>query len=332
MKIAPCTFQLVFVHLNISCMLWELKSSPHFGLSSCTVFHTNSTVLLFLRQKKHHMVSLLLVTTFVVNSGAVAPELGGTTAWHSHDPEPDETKVHLDLDLCSNKGTFTSNRCPSRTAIACWSQDATSNWWCLGEAMIGTRAASGLPWDVACVAESYSGACTYGHGARERQAHLLPKLMSWDDATAKAKETLKSMTMDQKTSLLQGSGWVPTKWWFDLPRFYYVGNTPAIPELGIPSLNMQDATDGFRTYWTDLKGTVTVWPSVLSMAATWDPIAVQDWAVVLGKSFIGKGANVILGPGVQVQRVARCGRSFEYLAGREETELLGVKGSCRVLC
>ena len=260
------------------------------------------------------MVSLLL-TTFVVNSGAVAPEFG-MPAWHSHDPEPDETKVHLDLDLCSNKGTFTSNRCPSQTAIACWSQNATSNWWCLGEAMIGTRAASGLPWDVACVAESYAGACTYGPGARERQAHLLPNLMSWDDATTKAKETLELMTMDQKTSLLQGSGWVPTKWWFDLPKYYYVGNTPAIPELGIPSLNMQDATDGFRTYWTDLKGTVTVWPSILSMAATWDPIAVQDFAVAVGKDFVGKGANVILGPGVQVQRVARCGRSFEYLAGK----------------
>lgn len=50
--------------------------------------------------------------------------------------------------------------------------------------------------------------------------------------------------------------------------------------------------------------------------ATWDPIAVQDFAVAVGQEFRGKGANVILGPGVQVQRVARCGRSFEYFAGR----------------
>eukprot|EP00438_Fugacium_kawagutii_P010071 Skav224306 [mRNA] locus=scaffold3003:81753:88056:- [translate_table: standard] len=123
------------------------------------------------------------------------------------------------------------------------------------------------------------------------------------------------MSLDEKCGLLQGSGWVPTRWWFDLPKYYYVGNTPATPELGIPSLNMQDASGGFRTYWSELSGTVTVWPSILSMAATWDPIAVQDFAVALGKEFRGKGANVILGPGCQVQRVARCGRSFEYLAG-----------------
>ena len=30
--------------------------------------------------------------------------------------------------------------------------------------MAGPRAASGLPWDVACAAESYAGACAYGTG------------------------------------------------------------------------------------------------------------------------------------------------------------------------
>ena len=146
-------------------------------------------------------------------------------------------------------------------------------------------------------------------------APRLRELLGWGAARERAQETLELMSMEQKTSLLQGSGWEPTKWWYDLPRFFYVGNTPAMPELGIPSLNMQDATDGFRPYWGDITGTATVWPSVLAMAATWDPTAVQDWAVAVGQEFHGKGANVILGPGVQVQRVARCGRSFEYLSG-----------------
>jgi len=181
--------------------------------------------------------------------------------------------------------------------------------------MAGPRAASGLPWDVACAAESYAGACAYGTGARERHSPLLPKLLSWEDSISKAEATLKLMSQEQKTSLLQGTGWEPTKWWFDLPKYFYVGNTPAMPEIGLPSLNMQDATDGFRTYWTELSGTITVWPSILAMAATWDPIAVQDFAVAVGQEFREKGANVILGPGVQVQRVARCGRSFEYFSG-----------------
>lgn len=235
--------------------------------------------------------------------------------WQSHSPAPDEGVTKLDLDICSNKATFTTSRCPSNTLVACWSSDPAADWWCLEPAMVGSRAASGLPWDVACVATDFAGACTYGPIARQRHAPVLPKLLSWEDAKTKALEMVKLMNLDEKCGLLQGSGWVPTRWWFDLPKYYYVGNTPATPELGIPSLNMQDASGGFRTYWSELSGTVTVWPSILSMAATWDPIAVQDFAVALGKEFRGKGANVILGPGCQVQRVARCGRSFEYLAG-----------------
>ena len=48
-----------------------------------------------------------------------------------------------------------------------------------------------------------------------------------------------------------GVGWTKgtlDKWW-------YVGNTPAIPRLNIPSLNMQDSAGGFRTYWPELVGT-----------------------------------------------------------------------------
>ena len=84
-------------------------------------------------------------------------------------------------------------------------------------------------------------------GARERHSPLLPKLLSWEDAISKAEDTLKLMSQEQKTSLLQGSGWEPTRWWFDLPKYFYVGNTPAIPEIGLPSLNMQDAGWWFGT-------------------------------------------------------------------------------------
>ena len=40
-----------------------------------------------------------------------------------------------------------------------------------------------------------------------------------------------------------------------------------------------------------------------------------------GREFIGKGANVLLGPAVNVHRIASAGRNFEYLSG--EDPLLG---------
>ena len=55
----------------------------------------------------------------------------------------------------------------------------------------------------------------------------------------------------------------------------------------------------------------------LRRAATWDPALVLEFATALGEEFKGKGANVILGPSLNVHRVARNGRNFEYISGED---------------
>ena len=62
---------------------------------------------------------------------------------------------------------------------------------------------------------------------------------------------------------------------------------------------------------------LSAWPSQLAVGATWDPELARQYGEALGREFRGKGANVALGPGVNVARVARCGRSAEYLTGEE---------------
>ncbi|CAK9020688.1 unnamed protein product [Durusdinium trenchii] len=64
-------------------------------------------------------------------------------------------------------------------------------------------------------------------------------------------------------------------------------------------------------------GTVTVWPSPLALASTWDEEAVAAQASAIGKEFRGKSANVMLGPGLNVHRISRGGRNFEYLPGED---------------
>ena len=150
-----------------------------------------------------------------------------------------------------------------------WQCNIPHSWWFPIEQGEFSAIHWRSPWGLQMFAISFwDGWLNLQWGARERHSPLLPKLLSWEDAISKAEATLKLMSQEQKTSLLQGTGWEPTKWWFDLPKYFYVGNTPAMPEIGLPSLNMQDATDGFRTYWTELSGTITVWPSILAMAAT----------------------------------------------------------------
>jgi beta-glucosidase len=122
------------------------------------------------------------------------------------------------------------------------------------------------------------------------------------------------MERGEKQSLLRGIGW-DDHW--QLGKWWYVGNTAPISRLDIPSLNMQDGGQGVRTYWDEMVGTVTCWPSLLALAATWNPGSVLEFAAALGEEMANKGANAILGPSIEVQRVARNGRNFEYLSGED---------------
>ena len=56
-----------------------------------------------------------LLATFSALVGAVPAPNFGVSVWQSHAPEPNELVVAVDLDLCSNKATFTNNRYPSAT-------------------------------------------------------------------------------------------------------------------------------------------------------------------------------------------------------------------------
>lgn len=178
----------------------------------------------------------------------------------------------------------------------------------------GSRLQAKVASAVSSSGETVLGAALTQKTQQNNPDETLP--LSWDEAEAEADRVLQYMELGEKNSLLRGIGWTPfpklglKKWW-------YVGNTAAISRLDIPSLNMQDAAGGFRTYWSELVGTVTAWPSLLSLAATWNPDAVHSFAVALGREFSGKGANAVLGPSIEVHRVARNGRNFEYLSGED---------------
>jgi len=159
----------------------------------------------------------------------------------------------------------------------------------------------------------YMAMSTRFHMAESSHTSMTP--LSWDEAYAKAKLTLSQMTRSEKNSMLHST--------MDQAQGWFIGNIPGVPRLGIPSLNMQDNGNGFRTAEDYLIGTVTCWPSSLSLAATWDEQLVRGVSAAMGDEFATKGANVILGPGVFVARVAKGGRNFETLSG--EDPYLGAK-------
>ena len=74
---------------------------------------------------------------------------------------------------------------------------------------------------------------------------------------------------------------------------------------------------GFRTIEPSMVGQVTAWPCLLAVGATWDPSLTEEFGAALADEFRSKGANVILGPSLNVHRVARGGRNAEYLSGED---------------
>ncbi|CAK0800520.1 unnamed protein product, partial [Prorocentrum cordatum] len=133
----------------------------------------------------------------------------------------------------------------------------------------------------------------------------------WSVARKLATRTVAKLTVQERNGLLRG---------LDLPRDYagnYIGSTAAVPRLGVPALKMQDSALGFRTTANDTHNTTTCFPSMLALAATWDEETVGQTARMIAEEFRGKGANVILGPEVNVVRTAYGGRNFESLSGED---------------
>jgi beta-glucosidase len=126
-------------------------------------------------------------------------------------------------------------------------------------------------------------------------------------AVDRARATVSSMTLDEKLSLLYGVN--------PAPAGPYIGEVAAVPRVGLPGMRLNDGPQGFRC--DAHPGTTTQWPSALTVAASWSRDAMRRWAEAMGDEFAGKGANVFLGPGVNVARVPRNGRNFEYQSGED---------------
>jgi len=102
-----------------------------------------------------------------------------------------------------------------------------------------------------------------------------------------------------------------------------VGNSGAVPRLGVPALCLSDAPDGVRG-----QEFVSAFPAGIHLAATFDAALMRRYGQALGQEFYSKGINVALGPVAgPLGRIARAGRNWEglsndpYLAGRAMGEV-----------
>jgi len=130
-----------------------------------------------------------------------------------------------------------------------------------------------------------------------------------------ARKLVAQLTPEERWGLTNGAGYHRGS--TSQADGFYVGNLLAVPRLGIPSIQMQDAAQGFRTTDARMIGQVTAWPCGLAIAAGWDTNATWYWSRAIANEFREKGANVLLGPAVNVHRIAANGRNAEYISGED---------------
>src|ERR1044071_8559989 len=111
---------------------------------------------------------------------------------------------------------------------------------------------------------------------------------------------MAAMTLDDKLTMVDGVG-------FSSGTAGYVGHIAANPGLCIPGLNLEDGPQGVA----DRVPGGTQLPAPVALAAAWDPALARAYGTVVGSEERGKGADVNLGPTVNIVRQPRWGRAFE---------------------
>lgn len=122
----------------------------------------------------------------------------------------------------------------------------------------------------------------------------------------RVKDALSRMTTHEKIKILHAQS-----------KFTSAG----VPRLGIRQLNMDDGPHGVReelewNTWNPAQWTndyVVAFPSLTCLASTWNRSLSLDYGDAVSEEFAFRGKDIMLGPGVNIQRTPLNGRAFEYM-------------------
>ncbi len=149
-------------------------------------------------------------------------------------------------------------------------------------------------------------ACTIFFSPTFIWAQSFPYLDESVDIEVRVKDALSRMTLEEKVALCHAQG-----------KFTSSG----VPRLGIPELWMSDGPHGVRAEinWNNWKyagwtsDSVTVFPALTCLAATWNPELAAKYGKALGQEARYRKKDVLLGPGINIYRTPLGGRNFEYM-------------------
>ena len=134
-------------------------------------------------------------------------------------------------------------------------------------------------------------------------------------------EVLSQLTLKEKASLVVGAGYksmLAGTFGFKVPVPGAAGMTRAVPRMGIPSIILSDGPAGVRIEpkrkRTNQTFYCTGFPIGSLLSSTWNPQLVEKVGGAIGEEALAYGVDVMLAPGMNLQRNPLCGRNFEYFS------------------
>lgn len=141
---------------------------------------------------------------------------------------------------------------------------------------------------------------------------------------APVREIIKMMTLEEKASIVAGTGMRfqgqgPVVGEADGRVPGAAGNTMNLVRFGIPGTVLSDGPAGVRIEPFHKGDSVksyyaTAWPVGTLLASSWDTSLVKKVGIAFGNEIKEYGVDVILAPGMNIQRNPLNGRNFEYFS------------------
>jgi beta-glucosidase len=156
-----------------------------------------------------------------------------------------------------------------------------------------------------------------GRGPQQQPAVTGPWSDTKKSPDERAELLLKEMTLDEKITLVHGAGRGFGAQQTPAPAGPAVSNggagfTQSVPRLGIPAIQMADASVGV-TRGAAATRYSTLLPNTVSAASTWDVKLACEYGALIGQELRDQGYTMSLGGGVNIMREPRNGRLFEYM-------------------
>lgn len=120
-----------------------------------------------------------------------------------------------------------------------------------------------------------------------------------------AQDACKQLNFSQKVGMMHGYGEIDG----------YSRNSGCGGLCGRATFRWDNGPQGFGDH--TIPGSSTQWPSTLNMGSSFDPALALEWGTAMGEEFWGKGTNIQEGPGINIARVMRNGRNWEYVSGED---------------